>query len=69
MQKKYYWPRNKLLKSVSFKKAVEISSTHEICSEFTQHIGPMCWVNSVQISWALEISTGFLKETDFSSEE
>ena len=49
-----------LLKSVSFKKPVEISSTHEICPEFTQHIGPMCWVNSVQIS------TGFLKETDFS---
>ena len=24
------------------------------------------WVNSVQISWVLEISTAFLKETDFS---
>ena len=23
------------------------------------------WVNSVQISWVLEISMGFLKETDF----
>ena len=23
------------------------------------------WVNSVQISWVLEISTAFLKETDF----
>ena len=52
------------LKSVSFKKTVEISSTQEICTEFT-HIQYIIWVNSVQISWVLEISTAFLKETDF----
>ena len=52
------------LKSVSFKKTVEISSTQEICTEFT-HIIYCKWVNSVQISWVLEISTVFLKETDF----
>ena len=28
----------------------------------------MCWVNSVQISRVLEISTAFLKETDFNSQ-
>ena len=39
----------KTLKSVSFKKAVEISSTQEICTEFT-HIIYCIWVNSVQIS-------------------
>ena len=58
-------PRVCFLKSVSFKKTVEISSTQEICTEFT-HIIYCKWVNSVQISWVLEISTVFLKETDFS---
>ena len=53
------------LKSVSFKKTVEISSTQEICAEFT-HLQYIILVNSVQISWVLEISTVFLKETDFS---
>ena len=53
-----------LIKSVSFKKAVEISSTQEIFTEFT-HIQYIIWINSVQISWVLEISAAFLKETDF----
>ena len=45
----------------------EISSTQEICKGFT-HIIYCIWVNSVQISWVLEISMAFLKETDFSNE-
>ena len=57
-------PSLNALKSVSFKKTVKISSTQEICTEFT-HIIYCKWVNSVQISWVLEISTVFLKETDF----
>ena len=56
--------KNFEVKSVSFKKAVEISSTQEICTEFT-HIIYCIWVNSVQISWVLDIYTAFLKETDF----
>ena len=55
-----------LIKSVSFKKAVEISRTQEICTEFT-HMQYIIWVNSVQISWVLKISMAFLKETDFST--
>ena len=50
MQKKYYWPRNKLLKSVSFKKAVEFAQN--LPSTLGQCAG-------------IEISTAFLKETDF----
>ena len=63
-QNKYIIQSTIFLKSVSFKKAVEISSTQEIGTEFT-HFIYCTWVNSVQISWVLEISTVFLKETDF----
>ena len=59
---KFYKNSMEVLKSVFFKKSVEISSTQEICTEFT-HIQYIIWVNSVQISWVLEISTAFLKET------
>ena len=56
------------LKSVSFKKAVEISSTQEIFTEFA-HIIYCIWINSVQISWVHEISTAFLKEIDFNRKQ